>query len=150
MMERNNITRCPCISWAKRSSSLIHLICRVFHIYSTSIAHAWYQLIKRQTGKAAKPSSRVETRNMYLAAFEIMFLPPLLKFTTRSTSLVSCGGLVLASDAQLAIPVPERNRGTGCSPATCQVHQPPICGVKLPQANMAAYFLMASIGLLTT
>ena len=79
---------------------------------------------------------------MYLAAFEITFLPLLLKFTTRSTSLVSCGGFVLASDGMHAIPVPERrsNWGTGCSPTTWQVHQPPICGVKLPQANMAADF----------
>ena len=54
---------------------------------------------------------------MYLAAFENTFLPLLLKFTTRSTSLVSCGGFVLASDGMHAIPGPERrsNWGTGCS-----------------------------------
>ena len=34
------------------------IFCGVFHINSTFSVHTWYQLIKRQTEKAAKPTSR--------------------------------------------------------------------------------------------
>lgn len=59
---------------------------------------------KKKTGKLEQ--------EMYLAAFEIMFLPLLLKFTTRS--LASCGWLVLAAGGKHVIVAPlwEVRQGT--------------------------------------
>ena len=69
------------------------ICCKVLRINSTSSVHPWhYKMITRQREKASR------TRNAYLAALEIAFLLPLLKFTTRS--LASCAPLVLAIPCQ--------------------------------------------------